>query len=119
AAALVALVAAAGVPYLSDGAAPAYAVTQNGDGTVTVQITSLRDAAGLQQKLGEAGIRAVVQYLPPGKACREPWFTPAGPPSHPAGVTTTSTAAGDGQTTFTISNDLPAGDTLVITTSEW
>src|SRR5262249_35212973 len=74
---LVAVAAAAGVPFLTGGAAPAFAVDANEDGTVTVEINSLRDAAGLQSKLREAGIRAVVQYLPPGKACKQPWLTPA------------------------------------------
>jgi hypothetical protein len=116
---LVALGAAVGVPFLSGGAAPAYAVTDNGDGTVTVQINSLRDAAGLQQKLREDGIPAVVQYLPWGKACRQPWFTPAGPRVHHAMRTSTGTSAmADGPTTFTVPSDLPAGETLVITTSD-
>jgi hypothetical protein len=47
----------------------AYAVSENGDGSVTVQIASLSDADGLQNKLRAAGVPAVVQYLPPGKAC--------------------------------------------------
>jgi hypothetical protein len=61
---------ALGLPIVGDGAA-AYAVTQNANGTVTVEINALRDAEGLEQKLHEAGIPALVQYLPPGKACKE------------------------------------------------
>jgi DNA-directed RNA polymerase specialized sigma24 family protein len=38
---------------------------------VTVGISSLRDTAGLERKLREAGIHAVVQYVPPGKACKQ------------------------------------------------
>jgi hypothetical protein len=47
----------------------AWAVTRNDDGTVTVEIDSLRDAGGLQRELRQAGVPAEVQYLPPGKAC--------------------------------------------------
>jgi hypothetical protein len=115
-AALLAVAAGAGVPFLTDGAAPAYAVSRNDDGTVTVEIDSLGDAAGLESKLGDAGIRAVVQYLPPGKACKQPWFAPAsaaaaGPPTK-GGVEHSS----DGRTRFTISKNLPADETLVIMT---
>jgi hypothetical protein len=120
----VALAAAIGVPYLSNGAAVAYEVTNNGNGTVTVQINSLRDAAGLQEKLGENGIPAVVQYLPEGKACQQPWFTPAASGTHASGVTRTSVGAGGspiadgGPVTFTLQADVPTGDTLVITISD-
>src|SRR4051812_4683219 len=51
------------------GAAPAYAVEKQPDGSVTVEINSLRDAAGLQEKLRAAGIPAVVDYTPFGKMC--------------------------------------------------
>jgi hypothetical protein len=121
-AALLVLAAAAGVPFLSSGAAPAYAVNTNDDGTVTVEINSLSDAAGLESKLREAGIRAVVQYLPPGKACKQPWFTlaepassspsPGGGPAIKGGVEHTI----GGHTRFTISKNLPADETLVIMT---
>jgi hypothetical protein len=69
-------VAAAAVAALATtgggGATPAYAVVRNLDGSVTVQVKSLRDAAGLEQKLRAAGIPAVVDYAPPGKTCRQP-----------------------------------------------
>jgi hypothetical protein len=56
---------------VGDGGGPekAYAVTSNPDGSVTVKINSLRDSAGLERKLNEAGVPALVQYLPPGKTC--------------------------------------------------
>src|SRR5262249_42835130 len=79
AAVAIAIAAGGSGPLLSNGAQPAYAVTPNDDGTVTVQINSLTEAAGLQQKLRDAGVQAVVVYLPFGKGCKEPWFTPAGP----------------------------------------
>jgi hypothetical protein len=117
-AALAAVAAAAGVPFLTGGAEPAYAVSKNDDGSVTVEVGSLADAAGLEAKLREAGIPAVVQYLPPGKACKQPWFTRASPGDAGAptmikgGVLHTT----DGRTRFTISKGLPADLTLVIMT---
>jgi hypothetical protein len=107
---------AVGVIVLSAGTQAAYAVTKNADGSVTVEIDSLSDAAGLQAKLQAAGVDAVVEYLPEGKMCKQPWFTPAG---SSVGEATQSSAVGrnnDGSTTFTISGDLPAGETLVIST---
>jgi hypothetical protein len=120
-AALVAVAAVVAVQQVSGGAAPAYAVNKNDDGTVTVEINSLSDAAGLRQKLRDAGISAVVQYLPPGKACKQPWPTPApGTPSSPGGGEKPAITSGvehtPDHTRFTISNNLPADTTLVITT---
>jgi hypothetical protein len=120
----VALAAAVGVPFLSHGPlsnGAAYAVTNNGDGTVTVQINSLQDAAGLQEKLGENGIPAVVVYLPEGKMCQQPWFTAAARATPTSGLIRTEVgqgAGGGGPITFRIKTDVPAGDTLVITTSD-
>jgi hypothetical protein len=120
-AALLAVGVGTGVPFLSSGAGPAYAVSRNDDGTVTVEINSLSDAAGLESKLREAGVHAVVQYLPPGKACKQPWFTLASPehspghePATKGGVEHTS----DGHTRFTISKHHPTDETLVIMTQE-
>lgn len=121
AAVLVAVAAAAAVQLVSGGAAPAYAVNTNDDGTVTVEISSLGDAAGLESKLRDAGIRAVVQYLPPGKACKQPWPT-ATPGDHatkggPEGTAIKGgVARSEGRTRFTISRNLPADETLVIMT---
>lgn len=114
-AALLLAAATAGAFFLSAGTQAAYAVTRNADGTVTVEIDSLRDAAGLEAKLRAAGVNAVVEYLPAGKMCKQPWFTPA--PRGSGGMQTTEVGrAGDGFTRFTISGDRPAGTTLVITT---
>jgi len=112
AAAVLAAAVVAGVFLLSAGTPAAYAVTENADGSVTVEIDSLTDASGLQAQLRAAGVPAVVVYLPPGKTCAEPWFTPAG-----AGGGTHSSAVGraaDGSTSFTIGGDVPAGETLVV-----
>jgi hypothetical protein len=118
-AALLAVGAAAGVPFLSGGASPAYAVSTNDDGTVTVEIGSLSDAAGLESKLRDAGIRAVVQYLPRGKACKQPWFTLASPehgPGHEAAIKGGVEHTSDGHTRFTIGEHHPTDETLVIMT---
>ena len=115
-AAVAALAAIAAVFFLSAGTQKAYAVTKNDDGSVTVTIDSLTDAAGLQSALQADGVNAVVEYLPQGKMCRQPWFTPAG---HAATGGTETSSVGrnsDGSTTFSISGDRPAGDTLVIST---
>jgi FlaG/FlaF family flagellin (archaellin) len=116
-AAIVATVATAGVFVLSAGTQAAYAVTKNADGSITVQIDSLTDAAGLQAKLQAAGVNAVVEYLPSGKMCKQPWFTPAGAPAAANGVQQSSVGRnGDGTTSFTISGDRPTDATLVVTT---
>lgn len=115
--AVVAVSAAAGIPLLSGGTTPAYAVSRNQDGSVTVEVASLKDAAGLEQKLREAGIPAVVQYLPPGKACEQPWpGTAAPPPDGEQGLQMMGVESSGGRTTFTIDGHIPAGRTLVIAT---
>ncbi|HVS86025.1 MAG TPA: hypothetical protein VHD91_10365 [Gaiellaceae bacterium] len=115
-AALLAAAATAGV-LLSSGAKAAYAVTNDGNGTVTVEIDSLSDAAGLEAALDAQGVNAVVQYLPEGKICKQPWFTPAGRTAGAGGVDQAGTARESDHVEFTISTgDIPAGDTLVIST---
>ncbi|MFI6602884.1 hypothetical protein ACIBHX_42095 [Nonomuraea sp. NPDC050536] len=70
--ATVAAIAAAGaitLPLLTGTESPAYAVTKNTDGTISVQIKEFRDADKLEQDLGKLGIPADITYLKPGKAC--------------------------------------------------
>jgi hypothetical protein len=112
---VLAAAATVGVIVLSASTQAAYAVTKNADGTVTVEIDSLTDAAGLQSKLQAAGVNAVVQYLPVGKACRQPWFSPLG---HSPGGTTQSGGEhlANGGVSFTLSADIPADATVVIET---
>lgn len=114
-AAVVAAGIAAGVPFLGGGGTQAYAVTKNGDGSVTVEVSSLKDAAGLERQLRDAGIPAAVQYIPPGKACKEPTFVPAtGDPSQ-----TRMEMSDSGALRFTLDRrDMPAGATLVIFTQQ-
>lgn len=115
--AVLAVVAAAGVPFLVDGGTPAYAVSTNDDGTVTVEINALSDAAGLERKLREAGVPARVEYLPSGKACAEPWFTPAAPRSGEGPSMSGVEVADGGRTRFTIDpGTLGPDETVVIQT---
>jgi hypothetical protein len=74
-------IAIVGLPFGGGDESKAWAVDHNPNGTVTVRIDALSDAAGLQRKLSEAGIPALVQYLPPGKTC-------AGDQSLPPGAVT-------------------------------
>jgi hypothetical protein len=109
---------AAGVLIATGGdtAAPAYAVEKQPNGNVTVEIHSLRDAAGLQEKLRAAGIPAVVDYTPVGKMCRAPRGRLA-PSGHPFGMRV-GVRGGDHSATFTLSRgDLRPGETLVINSS--
>ena len=61
---LTAATAAAAVAIFATGGStpPAYAVDSHADGTITVTIDSLSDAAGLQAKLRAAGVDAYVTY---------------------------------------------------------
>jgi hypothetical protein len=100
--------------HFGDGAPPAYAVTRNTDGSVTVEVRSLSDAAGLQRALRADGIPAVVRYTPPGKMCRPGWFQPAG--KHVAVAVASSVLRTSQFARFTIGRRIPPGDTLVVTT---
>jgi hypothetical protein len=112
---LVAAAATAVVISGGDPATPAYAVQPHADGTVTVQINSLRDADGLERKLRAAGVPADVTYLPTGRTCAPGRFTEAKGP----GWVRTSTRQTQGSgVTFTVERDgMPAGATLVIESS--
>jgi len=109
------------VPLLTGGGSAAYAVTRNDDGSVSVEVASLEDAAGLQQKLRDAGVPAVVQYIPPGKGCKEQTFTPAraaSPAGGRLGLRGEKTAGGGVDLTFTIDRSaIVPGRTLVIQTA--
>lgn len=69
----VALIVSAG----GDNAPAAFAVEPQEGGGVTIKVYSLEDAAGLEGALEDAGIPAQVTWLPAGKFCREPHFTPS------------------------------------------
>jgi hypothetical protein len=60
-----AVIAAVAIFASSGGNTPsAYAVETQANGMVTVDIKSLKDAEGLEQKLNEAGVPAEVNYTP-------------------------------------------------------
>lgn len=73
-----------GLPALNGAQTPAaYAVVNNDDGSVTLTITRLDDAEGLERQLKEHGIAAEVDYPPSGKMCRND------PPRYAGGESTT------------------------------
>jgi len=71
--------AAAVLVFNSGGDNPprAFAVEPRQGGGVTIKVYSLEDASGLEKALAEAGIRSQVTWLPAGKVCREPHYTPS------------------------------------------
>jgi hypothetical protein len=112
----------------------AFAVQRHGDGSVSVEIRSLRDAAGLERSLRAAGVPAVVDYAPAGQSScvgaspegtqsdRTPESGSRRGPSRSGpgpGATTNSIRIGrDGGVTFTIDRgDIKRGEKLYITTS--
>lgn len=68
-AAAAAIIAAAVVIVPIWNAAPAWAVTREGNGRVDVQVNRIEDAAGLERALAAEGIVADVTYLPAGDQC--------------------------------------------------
>jgi hypothetical protein len=98
------------------GSSAAYAVDSHSDGSVTVVIKSLEDASGLERQLHAAGVNAVVDYVPEGKACQQPRFEHPAAPSAQESLSVTTDKSG--AATFTISKgQLGAEDTLVIESS--
>jgi hypothetical protein len=69
---VVALIVNAG----GDNTSKAFAVEPQKGGGVRIEVYSLEDASGLEQALQDAGIKAQVTWLPAGKVCREPHYTP-------------------------------------------
>ncbi|GAA3145246.1 hypothetical protein GCM10010466_40380 [Planomonospora alba] len=54
------------------GLPSSYAVTRSPDGAVTIYVRDFSDAAGLERRLRELGVPAIVDRVPYGKMCREP-----------------------------------------------
>ncbi|WP_182906642.1 hypothetical protein [Microbispora sp. H13382] len=69
-------VAAAAVtaPLVAGGGTPAYAVTENPDGTITVALNEMRDPEGLRADLLAAGVTADVSFLAPHTRCADSRF---------------------------------------------
>lgn len=71
-AALVALVVLIGLPLLTSGDGwSAWTVERHADGSATVRIRDFRAAAGLERRLGEAGVPAHVTFAPEGNRCAD------------------------------------------------
>jgi hypothetical protein len=97
------------LPTMGGDGAPnrAFAVTENADDTVTVEIRSIEDAEGLQRRLQEAGVPAAVYYLPPGKVCSPRGYDGGSPPiedrqAEMEGQRLTITESEDGASAFTV-----------------
>jgi hypothetical protein len=78
--AIAVLAAAAAVLVFNSGGdntPRAFAVESQAGGGVTIKVYSLEDASGLERALKDAGIRSQVTWLPAGKVCREPHYTPS------------------------------------------
>lgn len=67
---LLVLTALIGLPLLTSGEGwSAWTVQSHVDGSATVRIRDLREAAGLERRLSEAGVAAHVTFAPEGKRC--------------------------------------------------
>ncbi|MBF8192327.1 hypothetical protein ITP53_42945 [Nonomuraea sp. K274] len=94
---------------------PAHAVTKGSDGAVSVHIRSFTDPEGLAAELADAGVRAVVDYLPAGQTCKEP----RGERGTAGGRFSTSVGReGDGISFRIEEGQVPAGETLVLAISK-
>ncbi|SDQ57060.1 hypothetical protein [Thermostaphylospora chromogena] len=56
-------------PLVFGGGQPAYAVSKNQDGTLTITINEAKDPKALEATLRDMGVNAVVDYIPIGKRC--------------------------------------------------
>jgi hypothetical protein len=99
-------------------ASTAYAVTEDHDGVVTVEIRSIEDAAGLESAIEALGVPASVHYLPDGKVCSMPKSRLADLMPVGSGPGRPHVAIAEGQEgAFTFSFDTRAfspGDSIVI-----
>ncbi|MFD1938320.1 MULTISPECIES: hypothetical protein [Nonomuraea] len=66
--------AVVGSGLLSDGSglSSSYAVTRAADGKVIIQVRDFRDAEGLERRLKDLNVPAIVDYVPSGQMCGEP-----------------------------------------------
>ncbi|MEN3613773.1 hypothetical protein AAH979_30010 [Plantactinospora sp. ZYX-F-223] len=65
--------AAIGMPVVlgQDAGSAAWAVETHADGSVEVKIWELKDPAGLERKLAEAGVPAYISFAPAGTVCAQ------------------------------------------------
>jgi hypothetical protein len=97
---------------------PAFAVDRKPDGTITVKINRLSDAAALEAKLRAAGVSAVVHFAAtPAKICRPPGKASVPRAAGPVHVASSVSAAPGRPATFSITrNMVRPGQTLLMTT---
>ncbi|MEV1248020.1 hypothetical protein ACIBO2_56175 [Nonomuraea sp. NPDC050022] len=78
--AAMAAAAAVAVPFLTGSENPAYAVTKNTDGSITLKINQFRDPDQVEKDLAAVGVTADVSYVKPGTWCApDRGHTDAGP----------------------------------------
>ncbi|MGE5282666.1 MAG: hypothetical protein ACM3N0_10175 [Chloroflexota bacterium] len=100
-----------------DGTPAAFAVEAQPEGYVSVEIRSLEDAKGLEEKLDEAGIPASVSYLAAGMSCKEARFRAVPWPDGSRAIVS-GPGSGGGPFVFSVSRDaVGPGQMLVITAS--
>ncbi|MEV0390991.1 sigma factor-like helix-turn-helix DNA-binding protein [Nonomuraea sp. NPDC050643] len=75
----IAAAAAVAAPFLNGSETPAYAVTKNTDGTITLKINEFRDPARVEKDLAAVGLTADVSYVKPGTRCAPGRGTTDGP----------------------------------------
>ncbi|NUT48177.1 MAG: hypothetical protein HOV94_12835, partial [Saccharothrix sp.] len=100
------------------GGTPAYAVSKDADGVVTVSITDLTGVTGANEELRRLGVRAVA--VPMRDGCVDLADLPVDPDSQGTGITSTvSTVDGvdSGSVTFE-ADSIPEGDTLLLAASQ-
>ncbi|MBB5774783.1 hypothetical protein [Nonomuraea jabiensis] len=99
------------------GGSPAYAVTEGDDGVITVRINRFNDPEGLQADLAEAGITAIVDYLPEGQTCKEPRGA-NGNGNDPWGFSLNFERSSNVTSFFFEKGRVPKGSTLVMAVSK-
>ncbi|MEU4835972.1 hypothetical protein [Streptosporangium sp. NPDC023615] len=67
--ATIAAATAVAVPLAIGSPTPAYALTENADGSINLTINEFRDPEQVERELAELGVRADITYLPLGKRC--------------------------------------------------
>ncbi|RCG31308.1 hypothetical protein DQ384_11370 [Sphaerisporangium album] len=65
----VAAAAVVAVPWATGSGSPAYAVTKNADGSVTLTLREFRAPETVERDLAATGVRADIAYMPLGKRC--------------------------------------------------
>jgi hypothetical protein len=101
---------AAGLVMFGSGAAPAFAVTQNRDGTATIALSDVSGVAGANQKLHSLGDNVVIVPVEPG--CEPVSSLPRVPGLQGRTMGGSSGTVG-GQITVNVTG-IPAGDIAVV-----